>query len=161
MADEEICGEWMPRAGANCARGTGHPPPHASPAAMQKQRERAAAARPARVVTPEAKAQRNRTHKFVRLGISEERFHELLEQQGYACKLCGLPFEDGQRICADHDHACCPPQPNATAKTCGRCIRGLVHPLCNTIIEHVETWGERVRDYLVDRTGLEPVTPTV
>ena len=33
-------------------------------------------------------------HKFRRLGISEERFNELLEAQGYACAICGEEFGD-------------------------------------------------------------------
>lgn len=36
-----ICGKWMPRAGAYCARGLGHPPGLcASPEAMESQRQR-------------------------------------------------------------------------------------------------------------------------
>lgn len=49
---------------------------------MESQRQRAAAARPERVVTPEAKARWNRAYKFSRLGISEERFNAVLEAQG-------------------------------------------------------------------------------
>lgn len=152
----------MPRASANCARGPGHPPPHASPAAMQKQRERAAAARPTRTVAPEAAARWRRAHKFVRLGITEERFNELLEQQGYACRICREPFGD-KRICADHDHECCPKVPDATAKTCGKCIRGLLCVRCNTRIEWVQKYGDAIAAYLrkVVRAGLEPATPEV
>jgi hypothetical protein len=75
---------------------------------MERQRQRGAAARPTRVVTPEAAARWRRTHKFVRFSITEEEFNEMLAAQGYACGICREPFEVGARICIDHDHACCP-----------------------------------------------------
>jgi hypothetical protein len=62
--------------------------------------------------------------------------------------LCHEPFEEGQRICADHDHNCCPAQPDATAKTCGKCIRGLLHARCNSAVGIVETLGDAVKEYL-------------
>lgn len=89
----------MPRKETYCARGAGHPPPCKSPEAMERQRQRAAAARPSRVVTPEAKARWNRAHKFVRLGITEEEFNRRLEAQGYACAMCREPFGDAFPSC--------------------------------------------------------------
>jgi hypothetical protein len=99
---------------------------------------------------PAARARWRRAHKFVRLGITEAEFNQMLEAQGYACKLCRLPFEEGQRICADHDHDCCEAQPNATAKTCGKCIRGLLHTRCNSAVGIVEAMGEMVAGYLAE-----------
>jgi hypothetical protein len=96
------CARWMPRKQTYCARGAGHPPPCATPEAMERQRQRAAERRPTRVVASEAKARWNKTHKFVRFGITEERFEEMLEAQGHACAICREPFRD-QRICLDHD----------------------------------------------------------
>lgn len=87
---------------------------------MERQRERAAQSRPTWVVTPEAKARWRRAHKFVRLGTTEEAFNALLDAQGHACAMCHEPFQEGERIFADHDHACCPKQFKATARTCGR-----------------------------------------
>jgi len=42
------------------------------------------------------------------------------------CEFCGLTFYD-ETPNQDHDRSCCP-----TMKSCGKCLRGLVHPLCNT-----------------------------
>lgn len=149
----EVCGKWMPRKQTHCARRPGHAPPCATPEAMEAQRQRAAEARPGRVVTPEAQARWNRAHKFVRLGISEDQFAALLEIQGYACAMCQGSFEEGQRIFADHDHTCCPKQVKATAKTCGKCVRGLLCFGCNTAVGYVEKYGAAVRAYLADPPG--------
>lgn len=158
-----LCGKWMPRARAACARQPGHPAPCASPEAMERQRQRTAARKAAQPPTAGDRARWNRAYKFVRLGISEDKFLQMLADQGYACALCHLPFEEGQRICADHDHACCPMQPRATAKTCGKCLRGLLHVQCNRHVGVVELYGEQVRAYLarVDRAGLEPAAYAV
>jgi hypothetical protein len=40
VADGELCGKWMPRAKAYCARGPGHPPLCASPEAIENHRVR-------------------------------------------------------------------------------------------------------------------------
>ena len=159
-AAQALCGKWMPRSQTHCARGLGHPPPCASPEAMERQRQRAAKRRPDRVVAPAAKARWNRAHKFVRLGITEERFHELLEAQGNACGMCRRPFGQSQRICADHDHNCCEKQVKARAKTCGECLRGLLCFRCNTALGYIELYGDLARTYLesVGDTGIEPVT---
>jgi Recombination endonuclease VII len=141
-----LCGRWMPRKRVFCARSAGHPPPCASPQAMESQRRRTRAQQ--RVVAPEDKARWNRSHKFVRLGISQERFNEMLEAQGYACAMCGEPFREGDRIFADHDHTCCPKQVKATAKTCGRCVRGLLCFRCNTALGYIEKYGALARAYL-------------
>jgi hypothetical protein len=141
--DDEVCGKWMPRAKDYCARGPSHPVPCKSPEAMERQRQRSAERRPARVVTPEAKARWNRAHKFTRLGITEEQFNQFLEEQDYACAICCEPFEE-ERICADHDHNCCPPQPYARAKTCGKCVRGLLCTRCNAWLGWVDGVGGEV-----------------
>jgi hypothetical protein len=62
--------------------------------------------------------------------------------------MCFAPFEEGVRICVDHDHACCPKQVKATAKTCGKCIRGLLCFRCNTSLGYVEKFGPLARAYL-------------
>jgi hypothetical protein len=71
----------------------------------------------------------------------------MLAAQGYACAICRDPFEN-QRICADHDHGCCPKLTDQTAKTCGRCIRGLLCVPCNTNLGWYELVGPAVDDYL-------------
>jgi Recombination endonuclease VII len=144
---DDLCGKWMPRKKTYCERGAGPPPPCATPEAMERQRQRAAAARPSRVVTPDAKARWNRAHKFVRLGITEERFNELLEVQGYACAMCRAPFGDAFPQ-VDHDHNCCEPDPTGHAKSCGKCVRGLLCFRCNTALGYVEMYGDLARAYI-------------
>lgn len=85
----------------------------------------------------------------------------MLQKQGHACAMCHEPFEGGQRIFADHDHNCCEKQYKATAKTCGKCVRGLLCFRCNTALGYVEMYGELARAYLasvVGRAGIEPAT---
>src|SRR5262245_1206348 len=123
--ERELCGKWMPRKQTYCARGAGHPPPCATPEAMERQRQRAEDSRPARVVTPESKARWNRANKFVRLGIHEEEYNLLMEAQGYACAMCRQPFGETRDTLpqVDHDHDCCPPYPTGHVRSCGKCIR--------------------------------------
>lgn len=142
-----VCGKWMPRKQTHCARGPGHPPPCATPEAMQRQRERAAERRPGRVVAPESKARWNRTHKFIRFGITEERFNQMLVEQGYACAICREPFQD-QRICWDHDHSCCPVPASGHTVSCGECLRGLLCVQCNTRLGWLETYASTITAYL-------------
>lgn len=74
------------------------------------------------------------TKKYRLLGkykLSLEDFQRLRQKQDDACALCLEPLDfskptgtDSPQI--DHDHSCCNSQ-----KTCGLCIRGLVHSRCN------------------------------
>jgi hypothetical protein len=101
-----------------------------------------------RVVTPEAKARWDRAHKFVRLGITEERFNQILQAQAYACAMCRKPFGD-EYPQVDHDHSCCPPPPpKAQLRLCGKCIRGLLCFRCNTALGYVERYGDLAAAYL-------------
>jgi hypothetical protein len=114
---------------------------------MERQRQRGAAARPTRVINPEAAARWRKTHRFTRFGITEEEFNQLLGIQGYACGMCRKPFGDGERISIDHDHACCPVLPGAVARSCGKCVRGLLCFRCNTALGYIELYGELARAY--------------
>lgn len=57
----------------------------------------------------------------------------LWDAQKGLCKLCGTPMtharlsRDG--ACVDHNHSCCPGR-----KSCGKCVRGLVHRRCNMLL---------------------------
>ncbi len=97
---------------------------------------------------PAARARWNRVHKFNRLGITEDEFNAMLAAQGHACAICRRSFGEGQRICADHDHSCCPAQPKEKAKTCGKCIRGLWCFRCNTALGYVELYRDRADAFL-------------
>jgi Recombination endonuclease VII len=54
------------------------------------------------------------------------------------CDYCERPLmlnNKGEPICViDHDHRCCP-----HGFSCGRCVRGILHPGCNTALGHVES----------------------
>lgn len=62
------------------------------------------------------------------------RFEQLWDQQNGQCALCGLAMRlQGQHadsVCVDHDHSCCP----TVAKSCGKCVRGLIHANCNRML---------------------------
>jgi hypothetical protein len=147
----------MPRKQAYCARGPDHEPPCATAQAMENHRVR----RRARVRNdpPEARARWARAYKFVRFGITEEQFDQLLEAQGYACGICREPFKEGQRICIDHDHSCCPVPPSGLTRSCGQCIRGLLCVRCNTWLGWLEKYGELVNAYLAAAEGRQRGVP--
>jgi Recombination endonuclease VII len=94
----------------------------------------------------------------VRLGITEDRFNELLEAQGHACAMCREPFGDAFPQ-ADHDHTCCEKQPKARAKTCGECIRGLLCFRCNTALGYIEKYGALAKAYLDNPPSNLPLGP--
>jgi Recombination endonuclease VII len=143
-----VCGAWMPRKKTYCARGAGHPPPCASPEAMEAQRQRSADSRPMRVVAPADKARWYRAHKFNRYGITEAQYLQMLEDQGYACAICGRPFGEDDRVCWDHDHSCCPVPASGHTRSCGKCLRGLLCVQCNTRLGWLETYGNTIGAYL-------------
>lgn len=62
---------------------------------------------------------RNNRHKIT----SEWYDAKMLEQQNQ-CAVCGKSFEKTPHI--DHNHACCP-----SARSCGKCHRGLLCDDCN------------------------------
>jgi len=67
--------------------------------------------------------------------------------QGYACALCREPFEEGQRICADHDQTAV--LLSLTRREDMRqCIRGLLHARCNAWLGFFEKYGELAEAYL-------------
>jgi hypothetical protein len=144
----EFCGRWMPRRKTHCARGAGHGGGCATPEAMARARERwtvrAQSAPHAERVSPDAKRRWNQAHRLARYGLTPERFAALMEAQGNACAMCHEPFENGQQVCIDHDHACCPYE----KVSCGRCVRGLLHPRCNTALGIIEQKLATAQAYL-------------
>lgn len=72
-----------------------------------------------------------RREKSSNHGISPDRFQEMLNAQDGRCAICRVEF-DGTRARSayiDHDHSCCPGK-----ISCGKCIRGLLCPGCNTAL---------------------------
>lgn len=137
-----LCGKWMPIAQTHCGRRPGHGGDCKSPAFMKRQRAlKRAAGRP---YDPLAAQRWRSAHRLTRYGLTTATFGRLLAGQDYACGMCHVPFADGQRICIDHDHACCPQE----KKSCGRCIRGLVCSRCNIALGYIELYGELAHVYL-------------
>lgn len=69
-------------------------------------------------------------NKVKRYGLTLEEYHQLLEDQNYACKICGLKESTyRKRLSIDHDHSCCP-----GTKSCGKCVRGLLCHHCNAAL---------------------------
>lgn len=147
--DEPTCGKWMPRSRAYCARRPLHRGECRTAKALEDHRQRKTERRRGRTLdTPEARAKWRKAHKFVRFGITEEEFNHLLEAQDHACGICHEPFEDRQRVCIDHDHACCPVPPDDRSRSCGKCIRGLLCVRCNTWLGWMENYGKLAKVYL-------------
>jgi hypothetical protein len=62
-----------------------------------------------------------------------------------------------QRICIDHDHACCPP--STPTRCCGKCVRGLLCLTCNIALGYIEAYSELAMTYLRQGTALRPASP--
>ena len=86
----------------------------------------------------------NRKYRISSYGLTQELFDLVLEAQQYACGMCHDPFEDGQLIHVDHDHACC----RGKNRSCGECIRGLLCHTCNIALGHIERRYAMARAYL-------------
>jgi len=84
------------------------------------------------------------------MSLTIEKFEALLLEQGFRCSGCGDPLpEEWSGINVDHDHNCCPGK-----KSCGKCIRGLLHNWCNVILGLAKDDPRRLRslaDY-IERT---------
>ena len=77
---------------------------------------------------------------WTRYRLREPDFYRLLAWQNDQCP-CGEPFGPlhGARALVphvDHDHRCCP---GGSSKTCGRCVRGLLHSSCNVLVAMIES----------------------
>jgi hypothetical protein len=58
--------------------------------------------------------------------IDPQLYDKLLAAQGGGCAICGRLRANEKHFAIDHDHSCCP-----GIKSCGKCIRGILCPLCN------------------------------
>lgn len=87
--------------------------------------------------------------------ISLEDYTRMLESQGRACAICRttqVPIKGWFYV--DHDHRCCPTK----ARSCGKCIRGLLCNNCNTGLGYFADNPEAMRraaEYVTkDRTNV-------
>lgn len=75
-------------------------------------------------------------------GLTVDDYSRMLREQKGGCAICKRP--PGKRALAvDHDHKCCP-----TSKSCGKCVRGLLCPACNTSLAIVENYLPESMAYL-------------
>lgn len=63
--------------------------------------------------------------------IDKKRYIAILEAQNYSCAICLTHVDTLEKdLCIDHDHTCCAYR----AKSCGKCVRGLLCVPCNQAI---------------------------
>lgn len=152
---QALCGKWMPRKQATCGRRPGHLGDCRTAKALADHRERKTERRRGQTLsTPAARARWRVTHKLKRYGLTQADFDRLLEAQGNACAMCREPFEDGDQIFIDHDHACCPEE----KRSCGACRRGLLCLRCNTALGYIERYAELARKYLDNQQAGGPMS---
>jgi len=89
-----------------------------------------------------------------RYGLTAERYYKILSDQRGLCAVCLRPPKPGERLSVDHDHSCCP----EGARSCGKCIRGLVHSSCNFAIGLFEDnpTALRLAAQYIERTAVMP-----
>jgi Recombination endonuclease VII len=138
----QLCGKWMPRKKTTCARRPGHGGDCATAENMENRR--AYRSVHPHHEAPESRKKYNRKARIASYGLTLEDFDRLLKAQEYACGMCHEPFEEGQRIHVDHDHACC----SDKCRSCGECIRGLLCHVCNIALGHIERRYALARPYL-------------
>lgn len=67
--------------------------------------------------------------------MSIEQYQELIVKQNNLCLLCNKPLDLTINNHIDHDHKCCDGE-----KSCGKCIRGVLHDQCNRYIAMIERY---------------------
>jgi hypothetical protein len=92
----------------------------------------------------ESRKKSNRKYRISSYGLTQELFDLLLGAQQNACGMCHEPFDEGQLIHVDHDHACC----QGKNRSCGACIRGLLCHTCNIALGYIERRYVMARAYL-------------
>lgn len=71
-------------------------------------------------------------------------FDALWEACGGLCSSCQRPMKltgkDPDSVCVDHDRSCC-----SGGKSCGNCVRGLLHRNCNLVLGYAKDDVEVLR----------------
>src|SRR5438034_1376184 len=127
-----LCGQWMPRKKTTCARTPGHGGPCMTAENMALRR--AYRLNNPHPESPESRKKSNRKYRISSYGLSQEQFDRLLAAQQHTCGMCHEPFQEGQLIHVDHDHACC----QRKNRSCGECVRGLLCHACNIALGYIE-----------------------
>jgi hypothetical protein len=79
-------------------------------------------------------AKRKRLKHFY--GLAPERFDAMFKKQRGLCAIC----KEEPATQVDHDHGCCP-----GARSCGKCIRGLLCGSCNRMLGQAKEDPARLR----------------
>jgi hypothetical protein len=81
--------------------------------------------------------------------LREEDYLRMKADQSNLCPVCGDELPADLSAIVDHDHNCCP-----ETKTCGVCVRALLHTRCNTLVGYVEKQPAHVQRALsyIERT---------
>ena len=79
---------------------------------------------------PEGQKRRARRDTLRIVGVTPERFDEMLAAQDGRCAICrsAEPGANGS-FHVDHDHACC-----SGKRSCGKCVRSLLCHFCNAML---------------------------
>lgn len=86
----------------------------------------------------------SRIRLIQRYGLTLEQYHQMLEDQDYACKICKLDEATyRKRLSIDHDHSCCPGD-----KSCGKCVRGLLCSNCNMALGNAKDSIQILQDMI-------------
>lgn len=97
----------------------------------------------------------SRAHRRLFFRMSPEHFEQMLRLQDNRCACCEVEFVETPHV--DHDHACC-----AGAKTCGKCIRGLLCRRCNcglgSFRDNPDLLGKALAYLTVRRASLRKVS---
>lgn len=133
----------MPRAKESCARRPQHQGECRTANAVADSRARKTQRRLGNT-DPAAPGRWRLAYKLKRYGLTRDAFADLLATQQNACAMCFAPFGEGQLMCIDHDHRCCP----EGKSSCGKCVRGLLCVSCNTALGIIEARYEMARTYL-------------
>jgi len=82
---------------------------------------------------------------------TEEDRRLILSKQGGLCPVCNKALSYEEAV-VDHNHGCCP----ETNRSCGKCVRGMLHTVCNSmilsVVENKAVEIENARNYLKLRT---------